>query len=26
VAAIKADGVIDTLLKKYGLPASAKLD
>jgi len=26
VAAIKADGAIDTLLKKYGLPASAKLD
>jgi polar amino acid transport system substrate-binding protein len=26
VAAIRADGAIDTLLKKYGLPASAKLD
>lgn len=26
LAAIKADGVIDALLKKYGMPSSAKLD
>ena len=26
LAAIKADGVLDALLKKYGMPASSKLD
>jgi polar amino acid transport system substrate-binding protein len=26
LAAVKADGVIDQLLKKYGMPAAAKLD
>jgi len=26
LAAVKADGTIDALLKKYGMPASAKLD
>jgi len=26
LAAVRADGVIDKLLSKYGMPASAKLD
>ena len=26
LAAVKADGVIDQLLKKYGMPTAAKLD
>jgi hypothetical protein len=26
LAAIKADGVLDQLLKKYGMPLGAKLD
>ena len=26
LAAVKTDGVIDQLLKKYGMPAAAKLD